>query len=143
MPFRGSGVTSTSKPHRDDRINKCIMIWEIIGSMKKKRLRLILNWFILIGLILSSCSGFPGFSTPVPPTPTFLQQTSPPAIIETDPPLNTVIGHLSPITFYFNQPMNKASVEPSFSGLPRGAFVWKDESTLFYTPAASYAPNSK
>jgi hypothetical protein len=79
----------------------------------------------------------------VVPTPTFLQQSAPPAIIETDPPEGSVIGHHSPSTFYFNQAMNQASVEPSFSGLPPGAYVWKDESTLFYTPAQPYTPNTQ
>lgn len=106
---------------------------------------LTLNWFLLISLILASCGGLPQQATPtlIIPTPTFLQQAAPPAVIETDPPLNSVIGHLSPITFYFNQAMNQSTVEPSFSGLPPGAYIWKDESTLFYTPAEPYQPNAK
>jgi len=110
--------------------------------MTKKRIHLTLNWFLLISLILASCSGIPT-PAPVIPTPTFLRQSAPPAIIESDPPLESVIGHLAPITFYFNQPMNKNSVEPAFSGLPPGAYVWKDESTLLYTPAQPYPPNAK
>ncbi len=113
--------------------------------MTDNRLARSMNWFLLVSLILASCSGLPGRATPTPviPTPTFLQQGAPPAIIETDPPLDSVIGHLSPITFYFNQPMNQSTVEPAFGGLLPGAYVWKDESTLFYTPAQPYAPNSK
>ncbi len=111
----------------------------------KTRFGLTLNWFILVSLILASCSGLPGqaTSTPVVPTLTSPQQSAPPAIVETDPPLDSVIGHLAPITFYFNQPMNPSTVESAFSGLPPGAYVWKDSSTLFYTPAQSYTPNSK
>jgi uncharacterized protein YfaS (alpha-2-macroglobulin family) len=111
----------------------------------KTRFTLVLNCLLLVSLILASCSGLPGRTTPTPvvPTPTFLQQAAPPALIETDPPLESVVGHLSPITFYFNQPMNQSTVEPAFSGLPIGAYVWKDESTLLYTPAESYPPNSK
>ncbi|MCC6299535.1 MAG: Ig-like domain-containing protein [Anaerolineales bacterium] len=103
------------------------------------------NWFILVSLILASCSGLPGgaTSTPIVPTPTFLQQSAPPAIVETDPPLDSVIGHLTPITFYFNQPMNQSTVEPAFSGLPPGSYLWKDESTLLFTPAQPYPPNSE
>ena len=113
--------------------------------MTKTRVRLALNWFLLFSLILTSCAGIPGISTPTPviPTPTFLQQTAPPAVIETDPPLGSVIGHLSPITFYFNQAMNQATVEPAFGGLPPGAYVWSDASTLLYTPAQPYPPDSK
>ena len=103
------------------------------------------NWLILVSLILASCSGLPGRATPtpIPPTLTSQQQTAPPAIVETDPPLDSVIGHLTPITFYFNQPMNQSTVEPAFSGLPAGSYLWKDEATLLYTPAQSYPPNSK
>ncbi|MCC6500899.1 MAG: Ig-like domain-containing protein [Anaerolineales bacterium] len=103
------------------------------------------NWFILVSLILASCSGLPSQATPtpIPPTLTSQQQTAPPAVVETDPPLDSVIGHLTPITFYFNQPMNQSSVEPAFSGLPAGSYLWKDEATLVYTPAQPYLPNSK
>ena len=116
-----------------------------LASTKLSARFLPLNWFLLISLILASCGGIPQQATPTPviPTPTFLQQAAPPAVIETDPPLDSVIGHLSPITFYFNQAMNQSTVEPSFIGLPPGVFLWKDESTLFYTPAEPYPANSK
>ncbi len=111
----------------------------------KTRFAPVLNCILLVSLILASCSGRPGqaTSTPIVPTPTFLEQAAPPAVSETDPPLDSVIGHLTPITFYFNQPMNPSTVESAFSGLPIGAYVWEDPSTLFYTPAQPYAPNSK
>ncbi len=121
--------------------------------MTKRRFLPPLNWFILICLILASCSGIPTVpgitaSTPTPagthaPAPTALQQAFPPALIETDPPLDSVIGHQSPITFYFNQAMNKASVESALSGLPEGAFTWNDEATLVFAPTQPYPPNTK
>ncbi len=112
--------------------------------MTNNRLARCISWFTLVSLILTSC-GLPGRATPtsVIPTPTFLQQAAPPALIETDPPLDSVLSHLSPITFYFNQPMNQSTVEPAFSGLPIGAYVWENDSTLLYTPAQPYPPNSK
>ncbi len=111
----------------------------------KTRIARTFSWLAILSLILASCGVFPqqATPTPIPPTLTSQQQTAPPAIIETDPPLESVIGHLSPITFYFNQPMNQPTVEPAFSGLPAGSFIWKDEATLFYTPAQPYSPNSK
>lgn len=111
----------------------------------KTRLRLAFSWLLLLSLLLSSCGGSSqqATPTPIPPTLTTQQQTAPPAVIETDPPLDSVIGFLSPLTFYFNQPMNPSTVEPAFSGLPAGAYVWKDAATLFYTPAQPYPPNSK
>ncbi|MCL4261020.1 MAG: hypothetical protein KJZ52_10380, partial [Anaerolineales bacterium] len=112
---------------------------------KKNRFALLLNCLLLVSLILASCSSLPGgvTATPLPPMPTQPGQTAPPAIVETDPPLASVIGHFSPIAFYFNQAMNQASVEAAFSGLPEGAYVWRDEATLLYTPTQSYPPNSE
>ena len=117
----------------------------------KRRFLPTLNCFLLIILLLSSCAGAP--SIPIPnfiaptdtsPAPTLssVQQAFPPALVETDPPLNTVIGQLSPITLYFNQAMNKQTVESAFSGLPAGAFTWKDESTLVFTPTQPFQSNS-
>ncbi|HSM70760.1 MAG TPA: Ig-like domain-containing protein [Anaerolineales bacterium] len=118
--------------------------------MKKNRFPLILNCLLLISLIVTSCSGVPDISELIAPTPTteaeastVAQQAYPAALVETDPPLNTVIGHRSPITLYFNQGMNKASVEAAMSGLPDGTFTWSDEATLTFTPAQPYPPNSK
>jgi hypothetical protein len=95
--------------------------------MKKNRFPLILNCLLLISLIVTSCSGIPDISELIAPTPTMTteadastaaQQADPAALVETDTPLNTVIGHQSPITFYFIQPMNKASVESALTRLP-------------------------
>ena len=111
----------------------------------KTRLQLAFNWLTLLSLILASCSGPQAQATPtsVPPTLTSQQQTAPPAIIETDPPLDSVIGYLSPITFYFNQPMNPSTVESAFSGLPTATpvsrvisfrifgFAWVSGNTAF------------
>src|SRR6266498_2046699 len=105
-----------------------------------------LNCFLLIAFILTSCAGMPvpGLATPTPPvpTPTSFQQTLPPALVETAPPLGSVLGHQSPITFYFNQAMNKSSVESALTGLPAGIFTWNDEATLLFTPIQPYQPNT-
>lgn len=119
--------------------------------MTKKRLLLALNCILLTSLILASCAGappVPNFSAPAPTSTsetvtTVKQQAYPAALIETDPPFNTVIGHLSPITFYFNQAMNKATVESALSGLPGGSFTWTDDATLVFTPSEPYIPNTK
>ena len=120
--------------------------------MKKNRFALTLNCLILISLILASCSSLPDISNLVlPTTPTAEadatsaapQTAYPVALVETDPPLNTVIGHQSPITFYFNQTMNMPSVEAALNGLPSGVFTWTDDATLIFTPSQPYQPNSK
>src|SRR5690349_6918872 len=110
--------------------------------MTKRRVTLTLDWFLLFALILSSCNGLPApivaSSTPAIPTPTAVQQTLPPALIETDPPLGSMIGQQSPITFYFNQAVNKASAESALAGLPAGTFTWNDDATLVFTPTQPY-----
>ncbi|GAB4450108.1 MAG: alpha-2-macroglobulin family protein [Anaerolineales bacterium] len=118
--------------------------------MMKPRLPLALNCLLLISLLLTSCGGaptLPKLTAPATPTsevsspvPT---QTYPPALIETDPPAGAVIGHLSPITFYFNQPMNRASLEAAISGLPDGVFTWSDDATLLFTPTQPYPPDTR
>jgi alpha-2-macroglobulin len=114
--------------------------------MKQRTYRSILC-SIFIAAILASCTGIPvpGLETPtpVPPTPTPYQQALPPSLVETTPLENTSIGQLAPITFYFSEPMNKASVESSFHGLPEGTFTWNDEATVVFSPAQPYSPNSE
>ena len=117
--------------------------------MIKHRIFLSLNCVLLIALILTACSGgVPNLAALAQSTPTTLaptaaaQQALPPALVETRPPSKSVIGHRSPITFYFNQGMNKTLTESAFSGLPEGSFTWNDDATLLFTPTQPYAPNT-
>src|SRR5512147_2516322 len=112
--------------------------------MMKRRVTLALNGFLLLALLLSACGSLPGLGTPTPsiPTATSFQQSLPPALVETDPPLESVIGHQSLIRFYFNEPINKALAEAAFTGLPAGTFTWNDDATLLFTPTQPYQPNS-
>ncbi len=113
-----------------------------------RRIPLTLNILLLSALILTSCTGVPmplpvfGTSTPAIPTPTSFQQSLPPGLVETDPPPGSVLGHLSPITFYFNQPVNKSSAESALTGLPAGTLTWDDDATLVFAPTQSYIPDS-
>ena len=116
--------------------------------MTKRRVTLSLNCFLLVASLLVSCTGTPiinisSTATPALPTPTTFQQSLPPALVETDPPLGSVIGHQSPLTFYFNQPVNKPTAESALTGLPEGAFTWSDDSTLVFTPKQPYTPNTQ
>ena len=115
--------------------------------MTKRRVTLYLNGFLLLALLLTSCGGAPvinvsSTSTPAIPTPTPFTQSLPPALVETDPPLGSVIGLQSPITFYFNQPVNRASAEAALNGLPAGTFTWNDDATLVFNPAQPYPANT-
>ena len=115
--------------------------------MTKRRVTFTLNWFLFLALMLASCTGVPvpiisSTSTPAIPTPTSFQQSLPPALVETDPPLGSVIGYQSPITFYFNQPVNKSSAEAALTGLPAGTFTWNDDATLVFSPTQPFQPNT-
>src|SRR5512143_2139463 len=112
--------------------------------MTNRRATLLLNCFLLLALLLAACSGLPGFGTPTPavPTPTSFQQSLPPALVETDPPLGSMIGQQAPITFYFNEAVNRPSAETALAGLPAGEFDWKDDATLVFTPTQPYTPDS-
>ncbi len=82
-------------------------------------------------------------STLPPPTPT--PQPLPPAIVESDPPSGVDLPLQRPITIYFNQPMDRASVESSLRLRPQvqGAFSWRDDATLVFAPAAPLPPESE
>lgn len=120
--------------------------------MTRLRFTLTLNCLLLISLFLASCAGSPSLPNFIAPAPTSTTESTalaaqaqayPPALVETDPPPGTVIGHLTPLTFLFNQEMNKASVETAFSGLPDGTFTWTDDATLVFSPAQPYSFDSK
>jgi uncharacterized protein YfaS (alpha-2-macroglobulin family) len=80
----------------------------------------------------------------VTPAPTFTPQPLPPTIVETDPPQGSTIKVGGPITLYFNQNMDKASVEEALSGDPElaGSFSWSDLATMIYTPDQPLLPNT-
>jgi uncharacterized protein YfaS (alpha-2-macroglobulin family) len=104
----------------------------------------------LISLVwlLAGC----GKKTPIPTTtptlpsatPTKIPQNLPPALVETDPLPGAQIALKNPITFYFNQPMQRTSVEASVTGEPAlsGSFDWRNDSTLTFTPDTSLLPDT-
>ena len=64
----------------------------------------------------------------------------PPALVETDPPSGSRIGRSKPVTFYFNQPMQRSAVEAALQGdpAPAGHFDWLDDATMRFTPDHAY-----
>ena len=82
--------------------------------------------------------------TQIPATPTPLPPTLPPALVEVDPLPGSQITLVNPITFYFNQPMQRTSVEAALSGEPTlsGNFTWRDDSTLIFSPDAALLPDT-
>ncbi len=69
----------------------------------------------------------------------------PPALVETSPISGSQLSLDSAITFYFNQPMEKASVEAAIQGTPAlsGTFSWIDDATVTFVPAQPWAPASQ
>lgn len=77
---------------------------------------------------------------PPPPTPT--THPLPPDLIESDPAPGSEISLQEQFTLYFNQPMNKDTVEAASGGL-RGQFEWADDSTVVFTPAEPLQPSTQ
>jgi len=67
----------------------------------------------------------------------------PPALVETAPMQGSELPLSGPLTLYFNQPMDTASVESALSAEPalRGSYTWEGENaTLVFTPAEPWEP---
>ena len=108
--------------------------------------------FTLIAILLASCS-IPEMPFSLPespqaesqpqslPTPTAASepQSYAPAIVETVPLAGSTIGVDEEITFYFNQPMERASVESAWVADPvsGGEFLWADDATLKFKPSGA------
>ncbi len=73
--------------------------------------------------------------TSVIPTPE-PRQDLPPAVVEVTPLPNTYIGLEEPISLYFNQGMDRESVEAAIHFEPNtsGLFTWEDNNTVTFTP---------
>ncbi len=126
-----------------------------INHIKSKTIRLILR-ILVFGLVgISVACSFPGFSnrliskapgseTTTPSAPTATPQSLPPALLESDPPLGSLLPLDKPITLYFSQPMQRTSVEKALSGDPAliGNVSWSDDATLVLSPKASLIPDS-
>ena len=97
---------------------------------------------IILSLVFSSCSGPSLGATEeagaAAATPTAIpDQNLPPAIVETLPLSGSRIGLQEAMTFYFNQPMDRVSVENAWGTDPAlaGEFAWADDATLMFTPS--------
>lgn len=99
---------------------------------------------IVILLALSSCN-FPGGTPQATPAPTaMLLPPLPAALVETDPPSGSLIAMQQALTFYFNQSMERSTVEKSLADqlLVNGKYDWLDDNTLKFTPLQTYPTNS-
>lgn len=78
---------------------------------------------------------------PLPPTPT--PQPLPPALIESAPPQGMEIPLAGPVTLYFNQAMDRASVENAMNTPSGLKFSWVDDQTVAIFPNAALQPGSE
>ncbi|MFO8035043.1 MAG: Ig-like domain-containing protein [Anaerolineales bacterium] len=109
-------------------------------------------WLLAIILLLAQACKLPAglvarFKEPtataaLTPTPTRTPQPLPPAVVETEPARGSQIPLSGPITFYFNQAMDQASVEGAFRTGPAtpGQLQWRDASTVTFTPDQDLKP---
>lgn len=85
-------------------------------------------------------------STPtIPPPPTPTAQPLPPTLVEADPPPGADIPLQGALTFYFDQPMDRGSVEGALVGEPQlsGRLNWLDDATLVFEPDAALPPSTE
>ena len=88
----------------------------------------------------------PSATQPAPARPTGTPLPLPPAVIESHPPQGAEVPLQGPLTLFFNQAMDRASVE---SGLRaevgkaplQGDFTWINDATLSLHPRAQLAPD--
>jgi len=86
----------------------------------------------------SAPAASPAATTPAP-------QPLPPAIVESNPSPRAELPLLSPVTFYFNQPMQRDSVESALEVEPtvEGSLSWQNDSILVFKPEQPLAPKSR
>ncbi len=120
--------------------------------MTKDRLTLFLTTILLLSMacslpVFSNSQGvlLPTPTPTLPPPPTATPRPDlPPALIETSPPLGSEISPSQGITFYFNQPMQRTSVEAALRAESNvaGRFEWQDDATVTFYPQTPFALES-
>jgi uncharacterized protein YfaS (alpha-2-macroglobulin family) len=129
---------------------------------RKKRMWNLLGGLAALLILLSLACSLPMSSSPTPeptqatnlngspgqaprlassPQPT---ESLPASLIESQPPPGAEIPLKGPITLYFNQAMQRASVDAAISTRPQvqADLVWKDDRTLNLSPRQPLAPDS-
>lgn len=92
---------------------------------------------LVIVALACQCGGFGVTPTPVPPTPTPLPPAAP-VVADHFPGRGDELPVDGAIDVYFDQAMDRASVESAFSVTPSvtGTFTWLDDATVRFTPSA-------
>jgi hypothetical protein len=106
---------------------------------------------VILLILISSACNLPG-STPAPTAtatespaaPTAQAKPLPAAVVETDPLPDSDLSADGVLTIYFNQSMERASVEGALHTEPAlpGKFEWPDNSTVRFIPDQPLAANT-
>jgi uncharacterized protein YfaS (alpha-2-macroglobulin family) len=126
------------------------------NRMRKMRVQEVLASLAALLILLSLACTMPFSANPTPastqasnpttsPVASTLEAGSlPPALIESQPPPGAEIPLDGPITLYFNQPMDPASVQAAILTRPQvpADLVWGNDATLTFTPQQPLAPDS-
>ena len=108
-----------------------------------------LGLLVVMAMLLGLACSLPGKPTPEPtateaPTATATVKPAaplPPAVIETSPLPQSVINAGDGLTIYFNQDMDRASVEAALDVQPVGGAVeWVNDATLRVVPTGNLEP---
>ncbi|MEJ2485688.1 MAG: Ig-like domain-containing protein [Anaerolineales bacterium] len=106
------------------------------------------GWLLLVAFLLVACNlQTPAQTSPTAPSdalPAVSVGPLPPQLVETSPLAGGRIPVAGAITFYFNQPMDRTSVETAIQSSPalNGSFAWKDDLSLTFTPAQPWPANT-
>lgn len=110
--------------------------------------------FMLVVASLACALPFAGNPTPVAPevssTPTTPSESTatpnplPPNLVESNPPISAEMPLNGPITLYFNQPMDHASVEAALTSQMKEqlTFKWVDDSTVTVYLSKTLSPET-
>ena len=104
----------------------------------------------IVLLVFSLACSLPGLLRPTPtpslpaPTVTATAPPLPPALVESDPLPGSEIALDASLTFTFNQPMDRTSVEGALVGVPplAGQISWKSDRSLTFTPDTPFLPGT-
>ena len=135
-----------------------MLVDRLIGISRDKRT--VMGSVVVALLIVTLACSLPGLSRRVEPTatpgstalpsstpsqPTATPQPLPPTVVETDPLPGVEVPLDGAFTFYFNQPMERNSVEAALSSAPalEGGYTWVDDATLVFAPDQSLPPDSE
>ena len=127
------------------------------GRKPVSSLRRLRRWLPLVLILASLACALPFggqptptrrgvFSTPtLPPEPTPTPAPLPPDLVESDPPQSVELPLDGPITLYFNQPMDRLSVEAALTSQMQQPlkFNWVDDATVIVYLGAPLEPETQ